>query len=525
MLQAELLREVEHLRERMNALEKSGAELAQHNLALERENKILREELATLRQWRFGRSSERLDPGQLALFGGEAPADLPIPTRVEVPSHERSKPGHGRSAFGPNLPRVTIECDVPEADRVCACGAQMQPIGEDVSERGHIVPARIVVNRYVKKKYACPAGHGVKTGKAPEGLIAGAKYEASVYAHVATAKYCDHQPLHRLEGMFRRQGVELSKQSMWDMLVLLDELVAQPVLRQMRAELLGEPVLLADETPVTMRVEDDGKSRETYAWCWRNLAESGVSKVLMEFRVSRSRDGPLGFLGNWSGTLLADGYSGYSEVVAQNGIVRAGCWSHARRKAKEALDAGTHAAAALLVPMQRLFRIERAIERRAERLGLDVQARHELRARVRAERSKRVVERIHEAAASLSPHRATLPKTKLGKALKYLERQREPLAVFLTDPRIPIHNNDTERDIRHLALGRNNWQVFASPRGGEVACRLYSLVISCRRAGVDPQAYLEDVLQRVSTTPASQIATLTPWGWAAARAPGEASAR
>ena len=90
--------------------------------------------------------------------------------------------------------------------------------------------------------------------------------------------------------------------------------------------------------------------------------------------------------------------------------------------------------------------------------------------------------------------------------------------TFLDDPRIPIHNNDAERDLRHLAIGRKNWLVFASPRGGEVACRLYSLVLSCKQSGVDPQAFFADVMMKVATVPAANIATLTPWAWQAGRA-------
>jgi transposase len=352
----------------------------------------------------------------------------------------------------------------------------------------------------------------------PAGVIEGAKYEASVFAYVATAKYCDHLPLNRLEGILKRQGLHLPKQTMWDMLVRVDELVAQPVLAQMRRELLEEEVLLADETPVTMRVEDGQGSRTSYAWCWRNAEQGGGAKVLLEFRESRGRDGPRGFLGAWKGTLLTDGYSGYDEVVARNGIVRAGCWAHARRKLKEALDAGTREAALVLVHVQRLFRIERALKWRAERDGLAGDKLRSLRARVREARSRRVVSRIHEVAADLAGRGATLPKSQLGKALTYLDHQRDELAVFLDDPRIPIHNNATERDVRHLAVGRKNWMIFASKRGGEVACRLYSLVLSCRQAGADPQAYLEDVLHRVSTTPAREIASLTPWAWAKTRA-------
>jgi transposase len=485
---------------------------------LTRENKILRDELAILKQGLFGRRTERIEPGQLGIFGDLAKTPEPTP-EPEPKSKRKPKPGHGRAPFPAHLPREVIELDVDEAERFCPdCGAEMSSIGEDVCERGHIVPARLVVRRYVRKKYACPQGHAVKTAKPIDGVIDGGKYEASVYAHIATCKYADHLPLHRLEGIFKRYGVHIPKQSMWDMLVRIDELVAQPVLEQMRAEMLAEPVLHSDETPVTLRLENGKGSRTGYAWGWRNLQGAGTSKVLIEFKTSRGRDGPIDFLGDWSGTLIADGYAGFDEVVRNNEIVRAGCWAHARRKFKEALDTGSKSAARLLDPIQKLFGIERSIKQRAEDEGLDREGLIELRRAEREQLSQPLVDEILVLADGLSREHSTLPKSKLGKALGYLLGQRVPLSAFLDDPRIPIHNNDSERDLRHLAVGRKNWMIFASERGGHVACRLYSLVLSCKQSGIDPEAYIEDVLMKVATTPASEIASLTPWGWAAARA-------
>ena len=333
---------VEQAIERLEALSNERDELSSKLDALSRENKILREELQAYRLARFGRQSERLEPGQLSFFEqGEPPAP---PAEESAPpadkgKRKKRKPGHGRGIFPDHLPREIIELDVPEEERICpCCGAAMRPIGEDVCERGHIVPAKLVVRRYVKKKYACADGHGVTTAKAPSGVIDKGKYEASVYAHVVASKYTDHLPLHRLEGIFKRYGVHLPKQTMWDLLVTVDDLVAQPILEQMKAELLTEPVLHADETSVTMRLEGGKGTRKSYAWVWRNLTGVGPSKVLIDFRASRSRDGPLDFLGDWSGTLIADGYSGYDEVVRRNELVRAGCLAHARRKLKDALD-------------------------------------------------------------------------------------------------------------------------------------------------------------------------------------------
>jgi len=481
--------------------------------------KELLDELRIMRNGLFGRRRESIHPDQLQLFEGEvAPPEETEEVDLPARTVTRKKKGHGRGQFPASLPRTEIRLDLTEAERCCPdCGDVMQAFGEDVCERGHIVPAKLVVNRYLRTKYSCQKGHGVKTAPMPDGVVEGGKYEASVYAHVAVAKYGDHLPLNRLQGIFKRHGVRLARQSMWDMLVRLDEIVAQPVLKQMRAELLQEGALHADETPVTFRLEDAKGTKTGYIWGWRSLRERGNSKVLIDFKTSRARAGPRQFLGDWNGTLLTDAYSGYDEVTAANGIARAGCWVHVRRKFKDALDGGTKSAALVLRPMQRLFWIERAIKRRAEARGLDWEGLVELRREVRQRRSVRMVDQIHAVGRHLCTLRSTLPKSALGKALTYLSNQQAPLGLSVSDARLPIHNNDAERDLRHIAVGRKNWLIFASERGGAVASRIYSLMLSCKESGVDPESYLEDVLGRVSSTADKDIAELTPWAWAAAR--------
>ena len=498
-------------------IEAKLARLIEQNEALIRENKILREEVAILKKGLFGRRSERLEPGQLSFIETPSPAGSTEPAKQAEPKPKKT--GHGRAPFPPNLLREKVELDVAEADLLCpCCGKLMKRIGEDVTERGHCIPARIVVKQYVRTKYACPDGHAVKTAELPDGVIDGGKYEASVYAHIATSKYADHLPLHRLEGIFKRHGVHISKQSMWDMLVRTDELVAQPVLKEMRSQLLEESVLHADETPVTMRLEDGKGTKNGYAWGWRNLHREGEpSKALVEFRTSRGRDGPGRFLGDWSGTLIVDGYAGYDEVIRTNAITRAGCWAHARRKLKEAMDTGSSNAEGLLALAQKLFAIERPINEQVQAGEIDREQQLAMRSAAREEHSKSVVDAIYREAERLDGLRSTVPKGKLGKAIGYLMSQQRALLAFLDDPQLPIHNNDAERDLRHLAVGRKNWLVFGSQRGGEVACRLYSLVLSCKQCGADPEAYIEDVLMKVATTPASEIASLTPWAWQAAR--------
>jgi len=184
----------------------------------------LRAQLARMQRHIFGRRRESIDPNQLLLFeSGKAALELlereAKAAKLTPPAPELKKKGHGRKPFADHLPREEIEIDLPEAERCCPdCGEAMKFIGNEVSERGHFIPAKLVVNRYVRGKYACPRGHTVKCAPMPQGVIDKGKYEASVYAHVVTSKYSDHLPLNRLQGIFRRHGAEISKQSMWDML-------------------------------------------------------------------------------------------------------------------------------------------------------------------------------------------------------------------------------------------------------------------------------------------------------------------
>jgi transposase len=484
---------------------------------LEHENKRLSDELTVLLNRLFRKKSERLDPNQLRLFldelqdaqkrVGETPYEAPRRTK-------KPKRGHGRASFAAHLPRETIEIELPEDARSCPdCGKDLEPFGEEVTERGHIIPAKMLVRRYVRRKYGCPDGHAVRTAELPASVIDKGKYEASVYAHLAVAKYGDHLPLNRLEGIYKRSGFSLARSSMWEMLARTDEVAAQPILKQMRSELVEESTLFADETPTTVRLEDGKGSKKAYIWAYGN-----GRKVVFDFTMTRERDGPRRFLGNWKGTLITDGYSGYDAVVRENGIVRAGCWAHARRKVKEALETGATDALPLLRAINRLFWIERAAKRRAEARSFDGQQKRELRAR----RSRVTLVKIAEIVDELGRQSSTLPKSQLGKALGYIENQWKPLSCFLEEPELPIHNNDAERALRHVVVGRKNWLFFGSERGARVGANLFSLVASCKALGIHPERYLEDALVRVDTTPASEVAGLTPWAWA--REQGQPSA-
>jgi len=369
----------------------------------------------------------------------------------------------------------------------------------------------MMVRRYERAKYACAEGHAVHTAKMPPSFIDKGKYDASVYAHLAVAKYGDQQPLNRLEGIYKRNGFALPKSTMSDMLHKTHEVVAAPIVKQMREELRNESILHADETPTTVLLEDQKGSKQAYIWCY-----GFGRKWVYDFTMTRGRDGPRCFLGDWQGALVTDGYSGYDEVVRVNDIKRGGCWSHARRKVKEALETGATEAVPLMRAIGRLFWIERAVKRRADHRKLNDASRDALRDEVRTRRSKIVLEHILELTHTLREQPSTLPKSALGKALTYLVNQWAPLTLLVDKPAMEIHNNDAERALRHVVIGRKNWLFFGSERGGKMGASLFSLIATCKALDVNPEAYLEDVIVRINTE--ASIEKLTPWAWAAANA-------
>ena len=487
----------------------------------------LKGQLELMRRGMFGTRREKIDPNQLQLFESGMAKLQELEKAVESqqdeaeqePRKPKPKPrGHGRKPFADHLPRQEVGLDLPEAERCCPdCGSAMRQIGTEVTERGHIIPARMVVKRYVRQKYACPHGHTIKSAPLPDGVVEKGKYEPSVYAHIVTSKYGDHLPLHRLQGILRRYGAHVPKQSMWDMLKRFDELAAQPILDEMRRQLLQQDALQADETPIKVQQEDQRGTRRGTLWVWRSIRGSPNEIVVADFKDDRSAKGPDAFLGDWTGTLLTDGYDGVNPTAKRNDITRAGCWAHARRKFRDALQVGATRAGLALRPIQRLFWIERAVVARAKDRRLDFDQAAALRHEVRNRRSKAVLRKLYEVIFALAEDPLAQSNEQLAKAVRYAINQRDPLLAHLDDGRLPIHNNDTERDIRHVVTGRKNWMTLASEKGGAVAARLYSLVVTCKLAQINVEAYLEDVLTKVATTPASRIAELTPWGWARAQ--------
>lgn len=487
--------------------------------------------LEQLLRWRFGQKREKIDERQLFLFavqleatGGdvneliaeleqeqqqeqEQQAQQDDSDEQEPPAagaaENQKKRGHGRRRLPRTLLRERVEYELSEAERACPDCAQTMPrIGEEVSERLEYVPATLKVIEEARAKYACRCGAAVKTAAKPAQPIEKGLAGASLLAQVAVSKYADHCPLHRQEGIFRRHGVELSRQTMCGWMRQTAELL-EPLYERLKARALQSKVVQTDDTPVA--VWDRGLPRTRSGRIWTYVGEDAT---VYDYTATRKRDGPERFLKEYRGYLQADAYTGYDGLYRdpERGLREVGCWAHARRKFFEARGSGLACAMTALAYIGWLYKIERAGR------GLESAPRRALRQRYAAPVLSEMriwLERERE---------QVLPKSPEGAALGYALSNWTALCRYVEDGDLAIDNNAAERSLRGVVVGRKNWLFYGSDVGGRTAAVLTSFMASCRQVNIDPFAYLKDVLGRIASQPVNALEQLLPANWKPASA-------
>jgi transposase len=470
----------------------------------QRENATLRHQLDILCQRLFGKKSERVSPDQLRLaFAQLANEPGAVAEPVEMDSGERpgrprrrSRPT-GRHPLPAQLPRDRVEIDVPDADKICACGHAKTRIGESVAEKLEYVPASLRVIETARLKYACSRCHdGVVEAPVPPQAVEKSLAGEGLLAHVVVSKYVDHLPLHRQSRILLRQHVDLSRSTLCGWVADVATALT-PIGDQLRRDVTAATYLQTDDTTVTI-LEERG-SRKGRLWTY--LDPLG-RQVVFDATMTHEREGPEAFLSAFTGELQADAYTGYDALFGTGRIREVACWAHTRRGFVEALTTDVRAAV-MVALIQQLYQIERATAELSADARRDTRREHSvpLLAKIQLER---------EALA-----RTVLPKSPLGEALRYLTNQWAALQRFVEDGRLAIDNNRAENQLRIVALGRKNWLFAGSFEGAKRAALLYSLVQSCTLVDVPPFDYLKDVLLRVATHPQRRIGELTPKGWAA----------
>jgi transposase len=460
----------------------------------------------------FGAKSEKLEAAQLELLlslqedgGGKEPASAAVADCWEADS--KRLPSGRRRERAPRLPQhLPVVEQVIDPDVVKACPANWRHIGEEVSEQLDYEPARFFRRRLIRRKYVKRSEGYLPPIIAPlppslqERCIAA----PGLLAQIIISKYCDHLPLYRQEHIFaQRHGVDLSRHTM----VRWVELVAEwlrPIYRQMRTGVMAGGYVQVDETPVAYLSPGHGKTKQGYLWtCSRPGGD-----VIYEWRTSRAAaclDNiiPVDF----QGTLQCDAYNGYRAYARScaGRITLAGCWAHARRKFHEARDQAPRQAGWLLRQIAHLYHIEASL--REQKAG------PRLREALRASQSSPIITRIHRALLRLQATKRHLPQSLMGKAIDYSLNNWPMLLVYLEDGRIEIDNNLVENSIRPTAIGKKNWLFIGDAEAGERSAIIYSIIESCRRRGLNPHAYLRDVLTRLPSMTNWQVKDITPAAW------------
>ena len=470
-------------------------------------------EVARLKHWRFGSSSESLDGTTQAVLFDAILADTALEDQAAESEAKPppAKPSGSkrqaiRQALPASLPRVDRHHEI-EATH-CECGQALRRIGEEVSEQLDCVPAQFFVLRHIRGKYACACCQTIQAAPMPAQMIDKGIPAPGLLAQVTVAKQDDHLPLYRQSEIYARSGVHIARSSMAQWHGICGVRLT-PLAWALKDFILGHEVVHADETPVSMLAPGKGKTHRAYVWVYRTTNFVAQRAVFYDFSLTRGGENARRVLQGFDGTLVSDDFSGYHALQFQ-GVTAALCMAHARRKLYEAHQfTGSQIAGQAVALIAKLYEVER------DARALEPEARRSWR----QQHAKPVAEALH---AWLTGQRQKLAKADAtAKAIDYALSNWRGLTRYLDDGHVPIDNNAAENAVRPLAVGRKNWLFVGSQHAGERAAVVLSLIESAKLNGHDPWTYLKDVFERLPTLKQRDLAQLLPHNW---RPPGGACA-
>jgi len=433
----------------------------------------------------------------------------PEATEATGPSKKKNK-GHGRRSLEEllkSLPLQRREHVLTEAELLCpCCGRSRRKIGEQTSQQLEYIPAKLVCVQHAQFTYSCPhcPEHIVTTPKPPQPIDRGLA-GPGLLALVTASKFDDYLPLYRQELVLNRAGLFLARSTLCDWLMALGTLV-RPLVERMRQDIFQSRVVQTDGTSIEVLLEGQRQTKTGYFWPY--LGDEAHPHVVVDFSLDKRKEHPQRFLNAYTGYVQVDAYSAYDGCFLANGDrqhpkIEVGCWSHAERYFEAACDSDPVRAAEGLGFIRALF----ALEAQAKRS-------HLAETEVLAQRQREAVPILADFKTWLTQTQPqVLPKSPMNDALRYTLNQWEALRRYSDTGFVALDNNATERINKLIARGRVNWLFVGSPRGGETAARLLSLVVSCRRLHMDSFLYLRDVFTRLPSLPADRLDDLLPARW------------
>jgi transposase len=533
------------LAEREEMLAARTAELAAAKtglIAKTLEAEKLKAQLAKLRRLKFGASSERIERDieqfELALEEVEAAtAESTAPTTATneaeapdappIPDSSAAADKRKRRQLPPGLARHDIVHAPAGACKACG-GTELRQVGESVTEVLEYIPGRFEVTRHVRPAVSCRKCEAMMQAPMPELPIPRGMAGASLLAHVATAKFCDHLPLYRQAEIYARNGVDLDRGQLAEWLGHLAWLL-KPLGELIARHVMAGRVIHADDTPVPVLAPGAGKTKTGRQWVYlrdeRPHGGTAPPAVLYRYTPDRKGEHCRAQLASFTGWLHADGYAGFGKLYEIAGayssplplagpprVAEVACWAHVRRGFfDEAKASGSPIAKEALAKIGALFDIEPPIT------GAPPEQRRNVRQRL-------AKPRLDELATWLDAQLQRIPgKSDLAGAIRYARSRWPALTGYADHGQLEISNNAAENAIRPVALGRKNWLFAGSDSGGERAALFYTLIRTATLNGTEPEAYLREVIARIGAHPVNRLHELLPWNIAASATNGVAA--
>jgi transposase len=500
-------------------LEQENFQLKQQNAELSAKLKWFEEQYRLSLHKLYGASSEKkhIDE-QLSIFNEaevEAKPDEKEPDVEEITYKRKKKSGYRKEQLE-GLPVEEIKYELPEEERICeCCNGKMHEMSTEVREEISIIPAQVKITRHIKSIYGCRKCEKenirvpIKSANTmPRPALPGSPASASAIAYVMSQKFVESMPIYRLEKHFERMNIVLSRQTMSNWMLNACERWLKLIFEEMKRELIKQNIIHCDETTLTV-LREPGKPAESksYMWLYRS-GRYGIPIVLYEYQSNRSGKHPLKFLEGFRGYAHVDGYAGYNKLE-DNNVILSACFSHARRAFTDALKSLPKEVNDIQVATNeglnycnKLFEIERLLKEETP----------DVRFLQRIKRSKPVLDEFYK---YLKKYQANaLPKSPLGKAVRYCLNIWDKLNVFLYDGRLEIDNNRAERSIKPFVIARKNFLFCNTPRGANSSSVIFSIVETAKENGLNPFEYLKFLFEKMPNMDCldgNSLKDLLPW--------------